>query len=390
MERVRMPRIALVTAAAARATDEDLAPLEQALHALGAGVDIVDWDDASAPWADFDAAVLRSCWDYTERIVEFLVWAERISHLTRLVNPFEVVRWNTDKHYLSELAHAGVAIVPSRFIEPGDDAADALRAFLENHAETELVVKPAIGAGSRDTQRHSRDAAETILAHARRLLDGGRSVLLQPYLDRVDETGETALIHFRGRYSHAIRKGPLLRRGEGPTEALYAAEQIEAREPGADEHALAAQVLAALPFADTPAYARIDLIRAADGQPMLLELELTEPSLFFAHAEGSATRFAEVLLGLGAGNRQADTSLHPMSCQPIVCRPDAGQHSLTFDSEDQEPLIRLRHLLPQAGEGTARTTPHSHSHSPFPAPRSRFSVLCPLSSVLWSINRQST
>src|SRR5690606_21518514 len=130
----------------------DLAPLEMALRAQGAEVYIVDWDESAAPWKEFDLAVLRSCWDYTERIVEFLVWAERISHLTRLLNAFEVVRWNTDKHYLSELAHAGIAIVPSRFIEPGDDGADALRAFLENHAEAELVVKPAIGAGSRDTQ----------------------------------------------------------------------------------------------------------------------------------------------------------------------------------------------------------------------------------------------
>lgn len=291
-----MPKIALVTAAAARATDEDLAPLQGALVALGAEVSIVDWDDGSAHWPDFDAAVLRSCWDYTERIVEFLIWAERVSHLTRLLNPFEVVRWNTDKHYLAELAHAGIDIVPSRFVEPDHDGADALRAFLENHAEAELVVKPAIGAGSRDTQRHRRDATDAILAHVQRLLDARRSVLLQPYLDRVDEAGETALIHFEGRYSHSIRKGPLLKRGEGPTTDLYAAEHIEPREPGADEIALAGAVLAALPFAATLAYARIDLIRAGDGKPMLLELELTEPSLFFSHAPASAARFAEVLL----------------------------------------------------------------------------------------------
>src|SRR5690606_15560254 len=128
--------------------------------------------------------------------------------------------------------------------------------------------------------RHDIDA---ISAHVERLLRAGRSVLLQPYLDRVDDAGETALIHFDGAFSHAIRKGPLLRKDAGPTAELYAPEQIDAREPGADERALATKVLAALPFAGMPAYARVDLIRAGDGSPLLLELELTEPSLFFAH-----------------------------------------------------------------------------------------------------------
>ena len=132
--------------------------------------------------------------------------------------------------------------------------------------------------------------------HVERLLKADRSVLLQPYLDRVDEAGETALIHFDGRYSHAIRKGALLRKDEGPTAELYAPEQIDVREPAPEERALATAVLAALPFADAPAYARVDLIRAADGNPVLLELELAEPSLFFLHAPGSAERFATSLM----------------------------------------------------------------------------------------------
>ena len=292
-----MPHIALVTVQAARATDEDLAPLESAFDKAGAHVSIVDWDNVAVDWSQFDLTVLRSCWDYTERYVEFLIWAERISHLTRLLNPFEVVRWNTDKHYLAELGRAGIAIVPSRFIEPDSDVAAELHSFFDTHADcAELVVKPAIGAGSRDTQRHARGQVAAIAAHVERLLKAGRSVLLQPYLDRVDEAGETALIHFDGRYSHAIRKGALLRKDEGPTAELYAPEQIDVREPAPEERALATAVLAALPFADAPAYARVDLIRAADGKPVLLELELAEPSLFFLHAPGSAERFATSLM----------------------------------------------------------------------------------------------
>jgi len=289
-----MSRIALVTAAAARTLDEDLAPLETALRAAGVAPSIVEWDDAAIDWSAFDLAVLRSTWDYSMRQPEFLRWIDRISPLTTLVNPREVVRWNTDKHYLAQLAKAGVPVVPSTFVEPGEDASRALDAFLATAGE-EFVVKPSIGAGSRDAQRYARGERDAALAHARRLLEADRSVLLQPYLGRVDAHGETALIFFAGTFSHAIRKGPLLKRGEGPTRALFATEHITARTPSADEIAVAERTLRAMPFGEL-LYARVDLIHDDDGTPRVLELELTEPSLFFAHASGSANRFAQAII----------------------------------------------------------------------------------------------
>lgn len=290
-------RIALVSVAAARALDDDLAPLLAALDGAGAHAEVVDWDDATADWAAFDLVVLRSPWDYVDRLEAFLAWATRVAARTRLLNPLPVLRWNTDKHYLADLERAGIDIVPSQFVEPGEDAALALAQFRERHpAAAELVIKPAVGAGSRDAQRHDRAAAATAHAHLARLLAAGRSVLLQPYLERVDSHGETALIHFDGQFSHAICKGPLLLRGDGPTQALFAPERISPRQASAAERALAMRALAAIPFAGPPAYARVDLIHDADGRPRLLELELAEPSLFFAHGPGSAARFAQVLL----------------------------------------------------------------------------------------------
>jgi glutathione synthase/RimK-type ligase-like ATP-grasp enzyme len=291
-----MTSIALVSATAARNLDEDLAPLTGALGESGADVSIVDWDDAAIDWSRFDVAVLRSTWDYTDRLSEFLRWAERAQGATTLLNPAEVVRWNTDKHYLAELAAAGVPIVPSTFVEPGDEARDALQRFLAEGI-AEFVVKPSVGAGSRDAQRYVRAEFDTALAHATRLLDAKRSVLLQPYLGRIDDHGESALIFFDGAFSHAIRKGPLLRRGEAPTRALFAAEHIMARIPGANEMAVAEKTLAAMPFERPLLYARVDLIEADDGRPCVLELELTEPSFFFAHAPGAAARFATAVLG---------------------------------------------------------------------------------------------
>ena len=287
--------VALVTARPARGLDEDEPLLHLALQAAGCDVQIAEWHDSKVDWASFDIALLRSTWDYTERVSEFLAWVERASKYTQVLNPLPVVRWNTDKHYLTQLAKAGIATVPSTFVEPGEEPGRAIEQFLKRHGHAELVVKPAIGAGSRDAERHRRTAMGPAVAHAKRLLNANRSVLLQPYLERVDRDGETALVFFEGRFSHAIRKGSLLPPGGAATTGLFAPESITPRAPGADEMCLAEQVLAAVPF-DTPLYARVDLIRDDHGVPCLLELELTEPSLFFAHAAGSAEKLAAATL----------------------------------------------------------------------------------------------
>jgi glutathione synthase/RimK-type ligase-like ATP-grasp enzyme len=287
--------IALVTARPARGLDEDEPPLHLALQKAGCNVQIAEWDDAKVDWASFDVALLRSAWDYAERVVEFLAWVERASKLTHVLNPLPLVRWNTDKHYLTQLAAAGVATVPSTFVEPGEDADQAMGQFLERHPNAELVVKPAVGAGSRDAERHRRAQMGSAVAHVKRLLDAQRSVLLQPYLERVDRDGETALMFFEGRFSHAIRKGPLLPPGGAATAGLFATESITPRVPGADEMRLAEKIVTAVPCG-IPLYARIDLIRNDAGAPCLLELELTEPSLFFAHAAGSAEKLTAAVL----------------------------------------------------------------------------------------------
>jgi glutathione synthase/RimK-type ligase-like ATP-grasp enzyme len=283
-----MTRIALVTAIAAYRLDEDIPPLVEALAAHDIACEELAWDDATVSWGRFDAALLRSAWDYAERREAFLAWCRRTAAQTRLLNPEPVLHWNTDKHYLAQLADAGIATVESAFIEPGQ-APSLLPEW------DEFVVKPAIGAGSRDTQRYRANERPHALDHVARLLDAGRSVLAQPYLAAVDSKGETALMYFDGRFSHAIRKGPLLRPGEGPTESLFAAEQIDARKPSRSERALADAVIEVLPgvlkLDRPPLYARVDLLPSRKG-PRLLEVELTEPSLFFAHGKDAAARMA--------------------------------------------------------------------------------------------------
>ena len=286
-------RVALVSARAARHLDEDLPPLLAAFDAAGVLATAADWDDPEVDWAAFDLALLRSTWDYTQRFTEFLAWADRVAQLTTLLNPPPVVRWNTDKHYLRDLARAAVPTVPTQFVEPGENAAQVLARFIAQERPAEWVVKPAVGAGSRDAARYARGDEDPAVDHIVRLLLAGRSVLLQPYLGQVDRHGETALVYFGGQFSHAIRKGPLLQRGAAETGELFAEEDITARAAAAEELQVGDRVLAALPFA-TPLYARVDLIRSDGGAPCLLEVELTEPSLFFAHAPGTAARFAQL------------------------------------------------------------------------------------------------
>jgi glutathione synthase/RimK-type ligase-like ATP-grasp enzyme len=298
--------VALVTAREALALDEDMPPLVLALREQGARVATPCWDDPEVDWGSFDIAVLRSTWDYADRLDEFLEWTERCAEQTTLLNSPAIVRWNTDKHYLVHLAHAGVPVVPTLFVEPGADAAAELTRFLAAGSGSftvgacgpfeQFVVKPSIGAGSRDAARYRKDEHGRAAAHVARLLEAGRSVMLQPYLDRVDDHGETAVVYIGGRYSHAFRKGPLLKLDEGLVAGLFAPEQITAREPDDNERQVAEAAFRACSL-DEPLYARVDLIRDDRGRPVVLEFELTEPSLYFLHAPEAAGQFADALLG---------------------------------------------------------------------------------------------
>jgi hypothetical protein len=283
-----VPRIALVTCADIPALEADDQLLLAPLAALGVRAEPVVWDDPAVDWAGYDLAVLRSPWDYAPRRAEFVDWAARVP---RLANPAPVVTWNTDKRYLAELERAGVPVVPTRWLEPGDGGVDAVL-----DGDGEWVVKPAVSAGSLDTGRYDlADPEHRALAraHADRLLAAGRTVMVQPYLSAVDGYGETALLYFDGRFSHAIRKGPMLDGPDLGVAGLYKVEDISARVPTAAELEVARLVLAAAP-ADL-LYARVDLIPGPDGAPVLVELELTEPSVFLGYADGAAQRFAEAI-----------------------------------------------------------------------------------------------
>ncbi|MDQ3592818.1 MAG: hypothetical protein M3386_07960 [Actinomycetota bacterium] len=283
-----MPRVLLATCAEMPAGDEDEQVAIAALRAAGVGAQPAVWDDPAVDWSGADLVIVRSTWDYTLRRAEFLAWARSVP---RLANPAEVLAWNSDKTYLRQLADAGLPVAPTRWYEPGDDV---------QVPAGDVVVKPTVSAGAKDTQRH-RDAAAA-RAHAAALLDTGRAVMVQPYLDAVDSAGETGLVWMADRFSHAFGKGALLAAGAGATDGLYAVEQIEARQPSRAERETAEHVLDAL-AALSPAgrgdllYARVDLVPGPSGEPVLLELELTEPSLWFVADASAPARWVEAVQG---------------------------------------------------------------------------------------------
>lgn len=264
------PRIALATTRDLEVLDAD----EESLLAHLPQADVVAWEE-DVDWGGYAAVILRSTWNYTEHLDDFLAWLERVDAVTRLWNPLPVLRWNTDKRYLADAAAAGIPTVPTVFVEPGEQApADALAG--------RVVVKPTVGAGSKGAKLFHDDPAGAT-EHVAALHAMGKVAMIQPYLDQVDDQGETALVYIGGEFSHGARKAAILSRDMSWSTGIYADEKVVAAQATPAERELADRILTTLPGivpeAADLAYARIDLLPTADG-PVVLELELTEPSLF--------------------------------------------------------------------------------------------------------------
>ena len=279
-----MLQVALATAAQLPDLDEDGAALLEALDAEGVRAAPVVWD-SGADWAAYDLVVVRSTWDYDRRREQFLAWAASVP---RLANPADVLAWNTDKTYLQALASAGVPVVETTWLVPGDVFTPPAGPY---------VVKPTVSAGARDTAAYDGGADAT--AHVQRLLAAGRPVMVQPYLPQVDVLGETSVLCFEGEVSHAASKSALLQVGAGVRNDIDSRAFVTPAEPTRAQVDLAKAALAVV--GQPLLYARVDLVPGPDG-PLLLELELTEPSLFLRHAEGATARFA------AAVRRRADRS----------------------------------------------------------------------------------
>lgn len=268
--------------------DRDLPVLQGALADAGAEVVVAYWDDPEVDWAGFDLVVIRSTWDYSWRATEFVAWAGRCGQVTRLANPAGVVRWNADKRYIGDLAEAGVPVVPTRYVAPGDP--------VELPDDREFVVKPTAGAGARYAARYTPEERETAVRHLARMHAEGLTAMVQPYVKNIDAGGERALQFFGGRLLHASRKGAVLEPGTSYDEDKVAHPRLEPWEPTPAELSVAERALAAVPDAGEVLYARVDLVDGDDGEPCVMELELIEPNLFLWLHPESVPAVAEAIV----------------------------------------------------------------------------------------------
>lgn len=282
-------RVALASSTIDLVADQDEAEVEAALVALGVGTDVIDWRATDADWSAYDAVVIRSTWDYTEHLDDFIAWTRAVEDAgTVLFNSAEVVRWNTHKSYLIELEERGAPIVPTAWLATGDDV--DLVAIAESRGWDGVVAKPAIGAGAQGliVVRPGEDPAGSQDEFAALVAAG--DTMVQPFVPSVAD-GELSVVVIDGEVSHAVRKVPA--DDDVRVQIEFGARYVPEEVPDA-AGGLAAWLVEAT--GHDLLYARVDLLADDDGSWMLVELELVEPALLLAWSADGAARLADAIV----------------------------------------------------------------------------------------------
>lgn len=280
------PRVALVTCGAFPKLYEDDLLLVPALAALGLAAEPSVWNDPAVDWSSFDAIVIRSPWDYFERVAEFRAWLQaRVAGRSLLCNSGDVLTWNFDKHYLEELASKGVSVVPTVCVARGEKP--DLAGLASARGWKEIVIKPSISGGGYRTHRLRVDDAGAQASEVEGILRD-RGLLIQPFLPEIAE-GELSLLFFDGVFSHAVRKRP--KPGEYRVQFQFggSTETVDA-----DSTLVEQARLCVLAAPSLPVYARVDGV-IKDGQFLLMELEAFEPLMFLSSHPEAPARFARAV-----------------------------------------------------------------------------------------------
>ncbi len=289
------PRVALVTSAAFPNLFEDDRLLVAALDGIGVDSRPAVWSDAGIDWLAFDALVVRSPWDYFERLREFRAWLDaRIASGVLMCNASEILDWNFDKRYLGDLAAAGVSLVPTVVVPQGESP--DLVALARARGWDEVVIKPTISGGAYRTHRFRLEDAGAYREEIAQILSD-RGLLMQPFLPEIRSAGELSLLFFDGVFSHAVCKRP--REGDYRVQFQFGGtdETVSVR----DEWIAGARAcIAAAPA--LPVYARVDGV-IQDGKFLLMELEVFEPLLFLSRHPEAPGRFARAIQGRLAAGR---------------------------------------------------------------------------------------
>lgn len=275
--------VALATCVDMPEADPDEEVLSAALDRAGISNARLGWNDPEADFSRARMTVLRSTWDYPTSPREFSRWLEETAAVSDLWNPLPAVRWNLHKGYLHQLLGHGIPVVPTELVRAGKGT--KLQELGDRHGWPVMVVKPAISANSMKTLRVDESRLARGEAHLRSLTETG-DALVQPYLSAVEDYGERALIWIDGELTHAVRKSP---RFTGSGEAV-------SKEPvpiSASERELATRIVTLVQdrLETDLLYARLDLAPDEEGRPLVMEVELIEPSLYFRQSPQALQRF---------------------------------------------------------------------------------------------------
>ena len=257
------------------------AALDAAFASRGVESRWVVWDDLSVDWGAAGAVAVRSVWDYTLRLGEFLGWAAGVG--PTLLNGADVFRWNTDKNYLVELGDAGLPVVPTVVV---DDVMDLRAAAVQFGL---AVAKPRVGSGGGGIE----------------VVRGGRGWLpppdgyhgpwvVQPLVESVRDEGEASVFVFNGRPVSQVDKLPA--HGDIRVHQRFGGHSLPVGL--ADETALlAAKAIATVVdlLGAEIVYGRVDMMRY-DGRLVVSEIELTEPGLYLDVLPLNADPFADAVV----------------------------------------------------------------------------------------------
>jgi glutathione synthase/RimK-type ligase-like ATP-grasp enzyme len=294
-EAVPFPRrIVAVACPAFPDLHDDWPHLRAALARRGVEADAAVWSDPDVDWSAYDLVLANGAWDNIHHVDAFLRWVDHVSGTlgVPVVNSPAILRWNIDKRYLRDLKAAGVPVVPTIWVVPDEDPDPAELELPDG----EIVVKPSVSGGGFQTARHRPDQHDRARRHVADLVTSGRTAMVQPYQQAVDEIGEIGLIFVGGTFSHAMHKDPMIPPGAAPTDSLIGYQVVTPASASPAQVALGHAAVAAAEHLHGPsAYARVDTVEADDGQPVLLELEMLDPVLFFDTDPAGAERFADVL-----------------------------------------------------------------------------------------------
>ncbi|MCM3660915.1 hypothetical protein M3148_07910 [Georgenia satyanarayanai] len=295
------PRVTLATCLDHPDLDQGEEGLPDALAERGIEPRVAAWDDESVDWTEAGIVVLRAVHNYASRRPDFLTWTKGIR---KLLNSADTVEWNTDKHYLQELGRRGMPTIDTVWLEPEQNLSKH-QVHTRFPSLGDFVVKPAISSGSRDTGRYTaRDATSRMHAiqHAYGLLQEGRAVMVQRYVESVDERGETALIYLNGVLSHVVEKEPMLlgpqAAADAPGDEVAVSRYATEAELRVGEQARAAihgYIKSRMGRDAQLLFSRIDMVEGDNGEPSVMEVSLVDASLYLGAVDDAVDGFADAI-----------------------------------------------------------------------------------------------